>query len=123
MPRVTAGSTAESAQMAFVGADDLAFAEARRRKRKKLSGLPPAPEIGPCCDRCRSWETPPADDAYGACGRLVVTTERVPPSRHDPKGIEKGTILATEEARERVIDSKPLRTAAGFTCSRFEEAA
>lgn len=113
----------ETVRRTHRGRDDRAFVEARRRKRKRMPGLPAVPDDGSCCERCRSWEAPADDDAYGVCGWLGVLKERMPPTTLESKGIDKGTILTSEEARQRLLVTEPLRTAPGFACSRFKEAA
>ena len=96
----------------FQSEDEKQFAKEQARRRAPKVKTFPVPETGACCDRCRHFRRPTAEDAFGECGFLVITLV--------PYGsVEKGTILSARERPE--IEADPLRCKpwAGQGCSAF----
>lgn len=95
--------------------DDETFRKERRRNRKKPGRLAGPPATGPCCFRCAKWRRPFDGDEYGECGHLGVSTERSPAF-----GIEKGTVVSFDEAKEYGVFVEPLRTGPAFICRAYQ---
>ena len=96
--------------------DDVEFTKQRRRARKKPGRTPPTPDTGPCCFRCVRWAGPVNDEEFGHCRHLGIVQERNPAF-----GIEKGTMISFEDAKEYGIHIEWLRTGPSFECRDFRQ--
>jgi hypothetical protein len=123
-------TTDDVVRLTRVDKDDKAFVEERRRSRKRFAG---PEESERCCETCRHWIVPTADETatakkrrrppYGRCRKAMV-------GKHLHRS--DGAVLTMKEMAKLERDDDPrletwkwelLRTTAGYDCSQHEEAA
>lgn len=105
-----------SAQITFMGKDDIQFQKAQKRKRAPKDPTPNVPD-GHCCLRCANWRPDVDPNDFGACVALVFVETKV------PMGPERGTVFSLEQAMQQdewafdYLPTKPYMVG----CSLFHE--
>jgi hypothetical protein len=89
------------------GKDDLAFTEARRKRRNEKTITRPIPE-GPCCAKCPHWMA--GDDEGGTCRVSFVAWAKYADGR---------MLIDYDQYRDEPMGAVMVETKPWMTCSQF----